>query len=217
MEATECRGKPGKTSFTKDDFDTSRSSAAFQILGKNRQADIQALSAIFRSFLYLAPKDVPMVDGTLTSIDHNSTAKILPDWISTVEITKAEATGPKQLDTSWVIDHLPRQKVEGFTGQFYEERVLLVTDFVLTSFLLYGIWTELITDLVALYIFVVALIFSSITLTYFYRSSTPFNLKHSLVIQKREELKKKRRWIRLSQIFPKLLTSQRRLKERGSY
>lgn len=181
-----------KLLFTKDDFDTSRSSAAFQILGKNRQADIQALSAIFRSFLYLAPKDVPMVDGTLTSIDHTSTAKILPDWISTVEITKAEATGPKQLDTSWVIDHLPRQKVEGFTGQFYEERVLLVTDVILTSFLLYGIWTELITDLVALYIFVVALIFSSITLTYFYRSSTPFNLKHSLVIQKREELKKKR-------------------------
>jgi len=182
-----------KLLFNRDDFTATGSSTVFDTLGRIRQVQIQTLSASFHSMIFLDPKDVPFLDGTDIADEHTPATRFLPDWLTPNEITQHKPGTDRQFDASWVLDHLPRKRVESIDGHFYREKAILGTVIGLTSLLIFCFWRELIPPLVALPSFLLLTAGSGLTFTYLYRSYPPVIRKNVFVKQKKIEVKDKRR------------------------
>lgn len=112
--------------FRRADFDPSKPSPTLSTLKQSPNAQIRALANSFEALLYMPPSQIPSLDGTLAHIQTAlSSPSTLPDWLASPSSERPRVLEERMLDSTWLIDHLPRRQPACLDSTFGLEYAVL--------------------------------------------------------------------------------------------
>lgn len=103
--------------FRRRDFEHPETSDIFRALERHREEEIRSAVAIFKTLLYLRPRDVPSLDGQITPVDASGRQASggHPSWLddhirpgtaaTPVKVTTDNTLGVC-IDPSWIVEHV---------------------------------------------------------------------------------------------------------------